>query len=1686
MHPALSVLFNPSWRVYNFRLLCLAAVGAIIYFALTYTGFIWDDGVGARLYPALSVILLHHGVLIFNWKIPGLAIFDLLLVVLELGAMCYFSAFDWSYNFMYEDNNASKFVFIPLIVLLAFSMIFRVATIVKSPTRFYRQPFALLGECRKVVPAYTPMSVLLNRSIARPLVGGEATPIILLRAFIISCIAVGLPAVGIYYIIVLPIRTQTYTRELAGFRSSVDGAFELPQDSDRATVIMNSFIVNSTACGTDCTVDWSTLTGSFSGATIPASVCQNKTLLVPGEHFSRDLDQLIVCEYPWSFNQILTVSLTVPSGMGVRMLPVAGDLVTIDPETRIPKNLDLFNYIDLAATEGDNWVPLLSGSRLFGTVTWTRRQVQALKWGWVAMRWKTLYTPTVSAVQQDLHAVVGSNTNLTSLTLWNPYSGATRAVQESQDASPVSGLSTFGGFWTFVDGVFVLVFGANIIYFLLGRRPLSALGLIHIFQRRALIRRWHADFPALRTEGGMPGTRAAGIVAFVRERLIDVGEYEDVGGVVVEPQRRDEEEDLEKESLFDPAATAQGQQQHLRSGSEDKYDIIFAGGGTTACITAGRLATAFPHLSILILERGPSTKDKPEHVQPGRCASHLAVGSKTMSFYSTVTDGAVVLPFGQCVGGGSAAETYEIEPGKATHGSDGPLKVSFGGDNGLDLWSQFIDIGSQIEKDRPKSDEGNGFDADSVNVFFRIPKCISSTGRRSDAAHHYIYNNNFANLSVLDGCLVNRVLIENGVATGVEFSFDAQVHESAPGNIQTVEARKLVVVSAGPMGSPLILERSGIGRKELLERKITKIIWVGASYTLDPDSEVMLLVSREDPQRIRAAEQQWENGGVGLLGTNGLEAAIKLRPHPDELLELGQELKKYWNEDFAALPDKPWGMWWDCHSIPKGTCGIDPQCTLNADVVHLRLLIPFGSTTSMSVFSFLCYPKARGHLHISSADPVAAPNVQPPVISDPGEIVALRWAYKIGREIARRFDSFRGVVLDSQPAFKPDRPAAHTETEPVSLQAPKIVYSKDDDDAIDAFVLKTCLPTTYHSLGTCAMKPLDQGGVVDSKLNVYGIQKLKVVDLSIAPSNVNASLAAAFPHLSILVLERGPSTKDKPEHVQPGRCGSHLVLGSKTMGSYTVMSAPSEEQVGNRPVVMPFGQCVGGGSAVNWMMYNRPAASDFDEWEKTFGNEGWGAKDMIAMLQKAETYEIEPGKPTHGSDGPLKVSFGGDNGLDLWSQFIDIGSQIEKGRPKSDEGNGFDANSVNVFFRIPKWISSTGRRSDAAHHYIYNNNLANLLVLDGCLVNRILIENGVATGVEYFFDAQVHESAPGNLRTVKARKLVVVSAGTMSSPLILERSGIGRTEILERVGIPVLADLPGVGENYQDHLTSIASYVLDPDSEAMLLVSSQDPQMTRVAEQKWENGGAGVLGTNGIEAAIKLRPHPDELTEFAPELTKYWNEDFAVFPDKPLICVGNAVGLPFNPERLLVPLASNTCMAVFSFLGYPKSRGHLHIRSMDPLEAPDFQTPVLSDPGEIAALRWGYKIGREIARRFDSFRGVVLEAQPAFKPDSSAAHTETEPVPLHAPKIVYSKEDNDAIDIFVRQSFPFFHSLGTCAMKPLEQGGVVDSKLNVYGIQKLKVADLSIVPSNVNANTYSTAVAIGEKAAEIIAEELGL
>jgi len=575
-------------------------------------------------------------------------------------------------------------------------------------------------------------------------------------------------------------------------------------------------------------------------------------------------------------------------------------------------------------------------------------------------------------------------------------------------------------------------------------------------------------------------------------------------------------------------------------------------------------------------------------------------------------------------------------------------------------------------------------------------------------------------------------------------------------------------------------------------------------------------------------------------------------------------------------------------------------------------------------------------------------------------------------------------------------------------------------------------------------------------------------------------LAAADPSLRILILEAGPPTLEDLAHVQPARYLSHLLPGSTTV-KFNVGKESAD--LGGRAPIVPCGQCLGGGSSVNFTMYTRPSPSDYDDWETMYGNEGWSSRELIPLLQKMETYQVAPDKPTHGYDGPLKISYGGIF-TSSGKQFLEVAAQYDKSRGTTDDPS--DMIGINAYGRWQKYIDKEkGRRSDVPHNYIYNRQLNNLEILTGYHVKRVIFEGERAAGVEFLPNTRFRPDEEQVPRVARARKLVVLSSGTFGSPAILERSGVGDRHRLQPLGIDVVVDLPGVGENFQDHNVIFSPYLVDEDAETLDGIVRNDKEDIEKWNAQWLKDGSGLMAHNGIDAGIKLRPSVEDLEIIGPEFTEQWQRVFANAPDKPVIWVGTLsmfVGDPFS-----VPARKYS--SIVYFLEYPESVGHVHITSAGDVNAPqDFDPKYMSKPSDVALMRWGYKFGREIARRMSSYRGEYIPAHPAFPEGSQAAcNGGAKPASIAQANIQYTKGDDTAIDDYTRNVMATaWHNLGTCAMKPREQDGVVNSSLNVYGVLGLKVVDMSIAPSNVSSNTYSTAVVIGEKAVTIILKELGL
>lgn len=594
-------------------------------------------------------------------------------------------------------------------------------------------------------------------------------------------------------------------------------------------------------------------------------------------------------------------------------------------------------------------------------------------------------------------------------------------------------------------------------------------------------------------------------------------------------------------------------------------------------------------------------------------------------------------------------------------------------------------------------------------------------------------------------------------------------------------------------------------------------------------------------------------------------------------------------------------------------------------------------------------------------------------------------------------------------------------------------------------------------------------------------QDLKEVDIIFAGGGTVACvaagrLAAANPGLEILLVEQGPNNLNEPTVITPALYMSHLVPDSKTA---LFWQGNKSAALNGRSPVVPTGGTLGGGSSINFLMYTRASASDFDDWK----TEGWSSKDMLPLLRKLETYHLAPGAETHGYDGPVNVSYSDPNAYAKVAQeYLEVAQQ--RGIPLVPDK--MDLKTGHGCQRWAKWIDpATGRRQDAAHRYIHTQpDNKSLHILTKTKVARVIFDGTKATGVEVIANKNQDPNADQTPRIIKARKLVVVSSGAIGSPVVLQRSGVGEAERLSKLGIKVVSDVPA-GSTYEDHNLILFPFHVPQDTETIDPILNQEPGVMDNLLPQFAQG-KGWLSSNFLDSGSKLRPTAEEREELGPEFGKLWDSYFKDRPDKPVMLVATING--FLGPRDVIPKGARMMM-LGNYTGYPVSRGHVYITSSDPYAAPDFETGFFDKQVDVDVHIWAYKKAREIARRMPSYRGEFVPLHPKFPEGSAAACVSLDGPPdvANIKDIVYTPEDNAAIEAWARQFVETtWHSVGTVLMKPREEGGCLDGRLNVYGTQNLKVADLSIIPGNVGANTNSTALVVGEKTAVILAEDLGL
>ncbi|KAJ7065872.1 hypothetical protein C8F01DRAFT_1229052 [Mycena amicta] len=565
-----SIYMRP--RVYNLRLLILSSAVSIALLATMSRGIAkWEvpegylpDALLKFLIPAFigcSVVLLHHLVATLPWPKHGriLSVIDILAIVVEIGLIVPHVDFLRELSLLQGEIDAKSIADLPTldpVVLFRASVAVELATlglslIFRTTTLTRNQGSGFLGGCRPVFPPYNVKSILLNRSIMRPLVRGESIFVIMFRAFIISCLAIIVPAFAAYSIILQPATAQVYLKTL--IKDEVPAQFVLLEQS--STPSANGHLAFAVAP--------LNLQSQF------VSVVESVMVMVNATSGGRNTacsatpqyEYIYVeCPFGWSKVTLVQFSVNMPlnvTGITIVALPWSSRSGYARPGDLLPPEVDGDGGIIVQTIPFPNFysgpnritpILLLPNSRQFGLLWWIARQLHGSPLEY-------LYIPQIYNRQEDtalpLPRAPDDATSLASLRIGNaaqiynqqedialplPHApddatsleglravgDLNRIEVEVTDSSVLSAISKVGGFWTFVNGTFALFFGANIFYFAFGRRPLSALGVAHLFQRSSLARNWHEDFPALHTEGGLPGSDSAGIVAFIRERLVDL------------------------------------------------------------------------------------------------------------------------------------------------------------------------------------------------------------------------------------------------------------------------------------------------------------------------------------------------------------------------------------------------------------------------------------------------------------------------------------------------------------------------------------------------------------------------------------------------------------------------------------------------------------------------------------------------------------------------------------------------------------------------------------------------------------------------------------------------------------------------------------------------------------------------------------------------------------------------------------------------------------------------------------------------------------------------------------------------------------------------------------------------------------------------------------------------------------
>ncbi len=498
---------------------------------------------------------------------------------------------------------------------------------------------------------------------------------------------------------------------------------------------------------------------------------------------------------------------------------------------------------------------------------------------------------------------------------------------------------------------------------------------------------------------------------------------------------------------------------------------------------------------------------------------------------------------------------------------------------------------------------------------------------------------------------------------------------------------------------------------------------------------------------------------------------------------------------------------------------------------------------------------------------------------------------------------------------------------------------------------------------------------------------------------------------TVLLLEAGPKDNYLWIHIPIGY-GKTMFHKAYNWGFYT----DPEANMKDRKIYWPRGRGLGGSSSINGLIFIRGQQEDYDQWAQ-LGNAGWDWEGVLPYFIKSE-HNSRGASATHGDDGPL------------WSSDIQEKSELmeaiirgaeELGVPRTDDFNGGNQEGVGYF----QLFTRNGWRNSSAVAYLRPaKNRANLHVETDAQVNGLILKGRKAVGVRY--------RQNGEMKEVRAGREVILSAGSLQSPQLLQLSGIGPAPLLRRHGIEVVHDLPGVGQNLQDHLQFRLMFKVSRP------ITTNDDLRTWGSQAriglKWLLSGTGPLGIGINQGGLFTRILPGSKT---PDIQFHFGT----------LSADQAGGKP-HPW-------SGCTFSVCQLR--PESRGTVEIKSADPMQPPSIRPNYLATETDRLCAVESIRYARRLATT-DALKPYLASE---YKPGAAV------------------QSDSEILEFARENGATIFHPAGTCKMGS-DAMAVTDSQLRVHGIDGLRVVDCSIMPTLVSGNTHAPAVMIAEKASDMI------